>query len=179
MLYSEFYKEKCVSKLQEQFKYTNVMQIPRLNKISISSCRKEAVQDSKILERVSEELGLITGQKPVVRRARKSIAGFKLREGMPIACSVTLRGLKMYEFFNRLVNVALPRTRDFRGVSRHGFDGHGNYSMGVREQIIFPEIPYEKVDQVRGFNITVVTTAKTDEEGLALLKLMGMPFRER
>jgi large subunit ribosomal protein L5 len=178
-MYAEFYKKQCIPKLKEQFSYKNPMQIPRLEKIVISSCRKEAVQDVKVLDRVSEELSLITGQRPSIRRARKSIANFKLREGMPIACSVTLRGTRMYEFFNRLVNVALPRTRDFRGVSRHGFDGHGNYSMGIREQIIFPEIPYEKVDQVRGMNVSVVTTAKSDEEGLALLKIMGMPFRER
>jgi large subunit ribosomal protein L5 len=179
MAYAEFYKNDCVPKLKEKFSYKNPMQIPRLEKIVISSCRKEAVQDVKVLDRVSEELGLITGQRPVIRRARKSIAGFKLREGMPIACSVTLRGMRMYEFFNRLVNVAMPRTRDFRGVSPRGFDGHGNYSLGIREQIIFPEIPYDKVDQVRGMNVSVVTTAKTDEEGLALLKTMGMPFRER
>lgn len=155
------------------------MKLPRLKKIIVSSCCKEAVADAKVLDKVSEELAMITGQKPAIRRARKSIATFKLREGMPIACMVTLRGGRMYEFFNRLVNVALARTRDFRGVSPRGFDGHGNYTMGVREQIIFPEISYDKVDQIRGMNVTVVTTAKTDEEGHALLKTMGMPFRER
>ena len=179
MSYRDFYKEKCIPQLKEQFSYKNPMQVPRLEKIVLSSCRKEAVQDAKILDRVSQELALITGQKPIICRARKSIAGFKLREGMPIACSVTLRAKMMYEFFNRLVNVALPRTRDFRGISPRSFDGHGNYSLGIKEQIIFPEIPYDKVDQVRGMNVSIVTSAKTDEEGLALLKTMGMPFRER
>lgn len=179
MAYLEFYKQECRPKLAEQFNYKNSMQIPRLEKIVISSCRKEAVQDVKVLDRVSDEVALITGQKPVIRRARKSIASFKLRAGMPIACCTTLRGKKMYEFFNRLVNIALPRTRDFRGVSPRGFDGHGNYNLGIREQIIFPEISYEKVDQIRGINVSIVTTAKTNEEGFALLKIMGMPFRER
>lgn len=179
MSFVEFYKEQCIPQLREQFGYQNPMQVPRLEKIVISSCRKEAVQDVKVLDKVAEELSLITGQKPVIRRARKSIAGFKLRQGMPIACSVTLRGARMYEFFNRLVNVAMPRTRDFRGVSPRSFDGRGNYNLGIREQIIFPEIPYSQVDQVRGMNVTVVTTAKSDEEGVALLKVMGMPFRER
>ena len=155
------------------------MEIPRLKKIVLSSCSKEAVQDVKVLDRISEELALISGQKPVLRRARKSIANFKLRKGMPIASFVTLRGMNMYEFFNRLVNIALPRTRDFRGVSPKGFDGRGNYNLGIREQIIFPEIPYEKVDKVRGMNISIVTTAKSNDEGLALLKVMGMPFREK
>ncbi len=179
MSYANFYKETCIPQLKEEFGYKNPMQIPRLQKIVISSCRKEAVQDVKVLDRVTEEIGLIAGQKPIIRRARKSIAAFKLREGMPIACSVTLRGQRMYEFLNRLVNVALPRTRDFRGISPKGFDGNGNFTLGIKEQIIFPEIPYDKVDQVRGMNITVVTSAKTDGEGRALLKGMGMPFRER
>lgn len=176
--FEKYYKEECVPKLREEFGYKNPMQVPQVTKVIISSCRKEAVQDVKVLDRVADELGRVTGQKPIVRRARKSIATFKLRQGMPLSCVVTLRGLRMYEFLSRLVNVALPRTRDFRGVSPKGFDGHGNYTLGVREQIIFPEIPYDKVDQIRGFNVTVVTTAKTDDEGRALLRLMGMPFRE-
>ena len=179
MAFVNVYKDQCIPKLREQFSYKNLMEVPKLAKIVVSSCRKEAVQDVKVLDRVSEELSLITGQKPIIRRARKSIAQFKLRAGMPIGCSVTLRGMKMYEFLNRLINVALPRTRDFRGMSPRAFDGHGNYSLGVREQIIFPEIPYDKVDQVRGMNVTIVTTAQTDEEGYALLKQLGMPFRER
>lgn len=178
-LYAEYYRKECVPKLKEQFNYKNPMQIPRLEKIVISSCRKEAVSDVKVLDRVAEELMQITGQKPVICRAKKSIAGFKLREGMPIACMVTLRGLHMYEFFSRLVNIALPGSRDFRGLSPRAFDGRGNYTMGIREQIIFPEVSYDKVDQVRGMNVTIVTTGKTDEEGHALLKTLGMPFRER
>lgn len=179
MAFVEFYRNECMPKLKERFQYRNVQQIPCLEKIVISSARKEAITDVKILDRVSEELGLITGQKPVMRRARKSIATFKLRKGMPLSCVVTLRGQRMYEFFNRFVNVALARTRDFRGVSPKGFDGHGNYTLGIREQIIFPEISYDKVDQVRGMNVSIVTTARTDEEAHALLQLLGMPFREQ
>lgn len=179
MSFIDYYKNECVPQLTEQFGYKNPMQVPRLKKIVISSSRKEAVSDVKVLDRVSQELAVITGQKPIIRRARKSIATFKLREGMPIACMVTLRHRHMYEFYNRLVNVALPRTRDFRGVSPKGFDGKGNYTMGIQEQIIFPEIPYDKVDQIRGMNVTIVTSAETDEEGRALLKALGMPFRER
>lgn len=176
--YREFYQKECVPKLMAQFQYKNPMTVPRLVKVVVSSTRKEAVSDIKVLDRVIEELEKITGQKPVQTRARKSIATFKLRTGMPIGCMVTLRGLKMYEFLNRLVNVALPRTRDFQGVSSSGFDGRGNYTLGIREQIIFPEVPYDKVDQIRGMNVTIVTTAKTDEEGRALLKHLGMPFKE-
>ena len=179
MSFVDFYKNECVPQLKEQFGYKNPMEVPRLKKIVISSSRKEAVADAKVLDRVAQELAMITGQKPIIRRARKSIATFKLREGMPIACMVTLRDRHMYEFYNRLVNVALPRTRDFRGVSPKGFDGMGNYTLGIQEQIIFPEIPYDKVDQIRGMNVTIVTTAETDEEGRALLKVLGMPFRER
>jgi large subunit ribosomal protein L5 len=179
MSYKKYYKDECVPKLKEKFQYANVMQTPRLEKIVVSSCRKEAVSDAKVLDRVMAELALITGQKPALRKARKSIATFKLREGMPLACMVTLRGKKMYEFFNRLVNVALPRTRDFRGVSPRSFDGSGNYNMGVQEQIIFSEINYDQVDATRGMNVSIVTSAHTDEEGHALLQLMGMPFRER
>ena len=179
MSFYQYYKSDCIPKLKEQFAYKNPMQVPRLQKIVVSSCRKEAVSDVKVLDRVSQELSLITGQKPVIRRARKSIATFKLRTGMPIACMVTLRHRNMYEFFNRLVNVALPGTRDFRGVSPRGFDGNGNYTMGIQEQIIFPEVPYDKVDQIRGMNVTIVTSAKTDDEGRALLAALGMPFRER
>jgi large subunit ribosomal protein L5 len=179
MTFIDFYKTECVPQLKEQFGYKNPMQVPRLEKIVLSSCRKEAVSDVKVLDRVSQELATISGQKPIIRRARKSIASFKLREGMPIACMVTLRQRLMYEFYNRLVNVALPSTRDFRGVSPRGFDGRGNYTLGLQEQIIFPEIPYDKVDQIRGMNVTIVTTAQTDEEGRALLKVLGMPFRER
>jgi large subunit ribosomal protein L5 len=161
----------------ERFGYSNVMQVPRLHKIVLNMGLGEAIQDIKILDAAVEELALIAGQRPVVTRARKSIASFKLRAGLSIGCMVTLRGDRMYDFFTKLVNIALPRVRDFRGISGKAFDGRGNYSLGIREHIIFPEIDYDKIDKIKGMNITVVTTAQTDEESKELLKLMGMPFR--
>jgi len=177
MRFEEFYKKECLPALQKDLNYLNPMQVPRLEKVIVSSCLGEATQDSKILDRAGDEVGIITGQRPMVTRAKKSIAVFKLREGMPLGLKVTLRGRRMYEFLSRLINVALPRTRDFRGVSNKGFDGRGNYTLGIREQIIFPEINYDKIDKIRGFNVTIVTTARNDEEGKALLKKIGMPFR--
>ncbi len=170
------YLNEVVPALQEQFKYTNVMAIPKLDKVVINIGLGEAVANPKALDAALNDLTLITGQKPVVTRAKKSIAGFKLREGMPVGVKVTLRGDRMYEFVDRLVSVALPRVRDFRGVSPKSFDGRGNYSMGLKEQLIFPEIEYDKIDKLRGMEIIFATTAKTDEEGRALLKLLGMPF---
>ncbi len=170
------YLNEVVPALQEQFKYTNVMAIPKLDKVVINIGLGEAVQNPKALDAALNDLTLITGQKPVVTRAKKSIAGFKLREGMPVGVKVTLRGDRMYEFVDRLVSVALPRVRDFRGVSPKSFDGRGNYSLGLKEQLIFPEIEYDKIDKLRGMEIVFATTAKTDEEGRALLKLLGMPF---
>ena len=172
------YKQEFVPKLVEKFSYKNLMQVPRLKKIVLNMGVGEAIQDIKILDSAVAELTLIAGQKPVVRRARKSIASFKLRAGMPIGCMATLRGNRMYDMFTRLVNVALPRVRDFRGVSGKSFDGRGNYSLGIKEHIIFPEIDYDKISKIKGLNITVVTTAETDEEGKELLRLMGMPFRD-
>ncbi|PID77611.1 MAG: 50S ribosomal protein L5 [Deltaproteobacteria bacterium] len=174
----DYYKSECVPALRKEFGYKNVMEIPKIEKIVLNMGLGEAVQNPKIIEGAVEELTRIAGQRAVVTRARKSIATFKLREGMPIGCRVTLRGDKMYDFFSKLVNIALPRVRDFRGLSPRGFDGRGNYSMGVREQIIFPEIDYDKIDKIKGLNITVVTTAKTNEESRSLLKMMGMPFRK-
>jgi large subunit ribosomal protein L5 len=173
-----YYNEEVTPKLVDRFGYTNPMQVPKLKKMVLNMGLGAAIQDIKLLDAAVEELTLIAGQKPVVRRARKSIASFKLRAGMPIGCSVTLRGNRMYDMFTRLVNVALPRVRDFRGVSGKGFDGRGNYSLGIKEQIIFPEIDYDKINRIKGLNVTVVTTAETDEEGKELLKLMGMPFRD-
>ncbi len=170
------YLNEVVPALQEQFKYTNVMAIPKLDKVVINIGLGEAVQNPKALDAALNDLTLIAGQKPVVTRAKKSIAGFKLREGMPVGVKVTLRGDRMYEFVDRLVSVALPRVRDFRGVSPKSFDGRGNYSLGLKEQLIFPEIEYDKIDKLRGMEIVFATTAKTDEEGRALLKLLGMPF---
>ena len=170
------YLNEVVPALQEQFKYTNVMAIPKLDKVVINIGLGEAVANPKALDAALNDLTLITGQKPVVTRAKKSIAGFKLREGMPVGVKVTLRGDRMYEFVDRLVSVALPRVRDFRGVSPKSFDGKGNYSLGLKEQLIFPEIEYDKIDKLRGMEIIFATTAKTDEEGRALLKLLGMPF---
>ncbi|MBQ2013953.1 MAG: 50S ribosomal protein L5 [Peptococcaceae bacterium] len=170
------YLNEVVPALQEQFKYTNVMAIPKLDKVVINIGLGEAVANPKALDAALNDLTLITGQKPVVTRAKKSIAGFKLREGMPVGVKVTLRGDRMYEFVDRLVSVALPRVRDFRGVSPKSFDGRGNYSLGLKEQLIFPEIEYDKIDKLRGMEIIFATTAKTDEEGRALLKLLGMPF---
>ncbi len=173
----EIYQEKVVPALMKRFNYKNRMEVPRLEKIVINMGLGEAIQNIKILDSAVQELSLITGQKPVVTKARKSIAQFKLRAGMPIGVMVTLRKDRMYEFFNRLVNVALPRVRDFKGVSGKSFDGRGNYALGIREQLIFPEIRYDKIDKVKGMNIVIVTTAKTDEEGKELLRLLGMPFR--
>jgi len=173
----KLYETEVVPRLNEKFKYKNPMQVPRLEKIILNIGLGEAINNIKILDSAAEELKMIAGQKPVITRAKKSIAAFKLREGMPIGCKVTLRKRKMYDFFNKLVNVALPRVRDFRGISGKAMDGRGNYTLGVKEQIIFPEIEYDKIDKIKGLNITVVTTAKTDDEGRELLKLMGMPFR--
>jgi large subunit ribosomal protein L5 len=174
----EFYYNDCVPALKEEFGYTNIMQVPKLEKIVLNMGLGEAVQNPKIVEGAAQELTRIAGQKAVVTNAKKSIAGFKLREGMPIGCRVTLRGEKMYDFFSKLVNVALPRVRDFRGVSPKAFDGRGNYSLGVKEQIIFPEIDYDKIDKIKGLNISIVTSAPSNAEGQSLLKLMGMPFRQ-
>ena len=171
------YNEEIVPKLMDQFGYKNVMQVPKLSKIILNMGLGEAIQNIKVLDSAVEELSVIAGQRPVVTRARKSIAAFKLRAGMPIGCMVTLRGSRMYDFFTRLVNTALPRVRDFRGVSAKAFDGRGNYSLGIKEHIIFPEIDYDKIDKIKGLNVTIVTTAQNDEESRALLKLMGMPFR--
>lgn len=157
--------------------YKNIMEVPRLDKIVVNMGLGEAIHNIKVLDSAVDELSLITGQKPVVTRARRSIASFKLREGMAIGCMVTLRKARMYEFLGRLIHVAIPRVRDFRGLNSRSFDGRGNYTLGIREQIIFPEIDYDKVERVKGMNITIVTTAKTDEEGRLLLRLMGMPFR--
>jgi large subunit ribosomal protein L5 len=172
------FKEKVAPQLKEKFKYENVHQIPRLEKIVLNMGLGEAIQNIKIIDSAVEELMLIAGQRPVVTRARKSIAAFKLRTGMPIGCMVTLRRDRMYDFFNKLVNVALPRVRDFRGISPKAFDGAGNYSLGIKEHIIFPEIDYDKIDKIKGMNISIVTSAKSDEEGRELLTLMGMPFRK-
>ena len=173
----DLYQENVMPALMKRFGYQNRMEVPRLEKIVINMGLGEAIQNIKILDSAVQELSQITGQKPIITKAKKSIAQFKLRTGMPIGCMVTLRKEKMYEFFSRLVNVALPRVRDFKGVSGKSFDGRGNYTLGIREQLIFPEIHYDKIDKVKGMNIIVVTTAKTDEEGKELLKLLGMPFR--
>jgi large subunit ribosomal protein L5 len=171
------YAKEVVPALTKEFGYQNVMAIPRLEKIVVNMGLGEATSNAKIVDTGAEELGKITGQKAVIRRATKSIAQFKLRQGMPVGASVTLRGERMYEFLDRLISVALPRVRDFRGVSPKGFDGRGNFTMGLRDQLLFPEIDYMKVDKARGMNVSVVTTAKTDEEARKLLQLMGMPFR--
>lgn len=173
----EFYSTEVVPKMREKFRYRNPMRIPRLSKVIVNMGLGEAIENVKVLESASEELGLITGQKPVITKARKSISNFKLRAGVPIGVKVTLRRDRMYYFLDKLMGVALPRVRDFKGVSPKGFDGRGNYTLGIREQIIFPEINYDKIDKIKGMNITIVTTADTDEEGLELLRLLGMPFR--
>jgi len=175
--FKEMYQQKVVPALMKRFNYKSVMQVPRLDKIVINMGLGEAIQNIKILDSATQELSLITGQKPVITKAKKSIAQFKLRKGVPIGCMVTLRQERMYEFFNRFVNAALPRVRDFKGVSGKSFDGRGNYAIGVREQLIFPEIHYDKIDKIKGMNIVIATTAKTDEEGKELLRLLGMPFR--
>jgi len=172
-----FYDETVVPKLKEKFNYTNPMQVPKIEKIVINMGLGEAIHNIKIIDSAVEEMKQISGQQPVVTRAKKSIATFKLREGMPIGCMVTLRKKRMYDFLNKLVNVALPRVRDFRGVSGKAFDGAGNYSLGVKEQLIFPEIEYDKIDKIKGLNVSIVTTAKSNEEGKELLKLLGMPFK--
>ena len=172
------YEETIVPKLKEQFSYTNIHQVPKVTKVIINRGLGEASQNAKALESSIAELSIITGQKPVVTRAKKAIAGFKIRQGMPVGVMVTLRGERMYAFLSRLINLALPRIRDFRGVSPKSFDGRGNYSLGVSEQLIFPEIDYDSIDQIRGLDISIVTTANNDEEGRALLKEMGMPFRD-
>lgn len=171
------YEKEVVPKLMETFKYKNIMQVPGLEKIVLNMGLGEAIQNIKILDSAAEELKAIAGQRPVITRAKKSIAAFKLREGMPIGCMVTLRRLRMYDFYYKLVNIALARVRDFRGVSSKAFDGRGNYSLGIKELIIFPEIDYDKIDKIKGLNISIVTTARTDEEGRQLLGLLGMPFR--
>ncbi len=175
---SEYYKKSVSLALVERFKYRNLMQVPAITKIVVNMGLGEAIQNPKVVDNARDELASITGQWPVLRKARKSIASFKLREGMTIGCKVTLRRDHMYHFLDKLINVALPRVRDFRGVSPKGFDGRGNFSMGIREQIIFPEINYDKVDKIRGMNITIVTSARTDEEARELLGQMGMPFRK-
>ena len=173
----DVYQTRVLPALRQELGYRNIMQVPQLEKIALNMGLGDAVQNAKLIESGVAELSLIAGQKPVVTKAHKSIANFKLREGMPIGCAVTLRGEIMYEFFDRLVNVALPRVRDFRGVSERAFDGRGNYSLGIREHTIFPEINLDKVEQVKGLTVTMVTSARTDAEGRALLRTMGMPFR--
>lgn len=172
----EMYKEKVYPALKEQFNYDNVMMIPKLEKVTLNMGLGEAKENAKLLEGAVNEIALITGQRPVVTKARKSIANFKVRQGMPVGAKVTLRGDSMYEFIDKLFNIALPRVRDFKGVSKNSFDGRGNYSMGIKEQLIFPEIEYDKIDKVRGMDINFITTAKTDEEAKELLKLLGAPF---
>ncbi|MEB3159962.1 MAG: 50S ribosomal protein L5 [Synechocystis sp.] len=171
------YQQTILPKLQEEFGYTNVHQVPKLIKVTVNRGLGEASQNAKALESSLSELATITGQKPVVTRARKAIAGFKIREGMPVGVMVTLRSDRMYAFLDRLINLALPRIRDFRGISPNSFDGRGNYSLGIREQLIFPEIDYDTIDQIRGMDVSIITSAKTDEEGRALLKALGMPFK--
>ena len=175
--FKEFYQTEVMPALQSHFNYENVMQIPKLDKIALNIGVGEALQEPKALEDAVEELTLIAGQRAIITHAKKSVSAFKVREGMAIGCKVTLRQQRMYEFFNRLVNIVLPQIRDFRGVSPDAFDGRGNYSLGLTEQLIFPEIDYDNVNDTRGLNVTVVTTAPTDEEGRELLKLLGMPFR--
>jgi len=173
----DYYTNKVVPALIKEFKYKNRMQVPKLEKIVVNMGVGEAIQNIKALDSALADLSQIVGQKPVITKARKSIATFKLRQGMSIGCRVTLRGERMYEFFDRLVNVALPRVRDFRGISPKSFDGRGNFALGLKEQIIFPEIDYDKIDKIRGMNVVIATSAKTDEEARQLLKLMGLPFR--
>jgi large subunit ribosomal protein L5 len=173
----EKYEKETVPALMKRFGYRNVMQVPRLEKIVVNVGVGEAIQNMKLLDAVSADLAAVTGQRPVVRRSKQAISNFKLKAGMPIGTAVTLRKNRMYEFFDRLVNVAIPRIRDFRGTSPNSFDGRGNYNLGITEQIIFPEIDYDKVEKIMGMNVTVVTSAKTDEEGFELLKSMGVPFR--
>jgi large subunit ribosomal protein L5 len=173
----EKYKKETVPALMKRFSYKNVMQVPRMEKIVINVGMGDAIQNAKLMDAVTGDVAAITGQKPVIRRATKAISNFKLRAGLPIGCMVTLRKARMYEFFDRLVNVTIPRIRDFRGISPNSFDGRGNYNLGLVEQIIFPEIDYDKVEKIKGMNITIVTSARTDEEGFELLKNLGMPFK--
>lgn len=177
MSLKEYYENEVINRLEGTFGYSNIHQVPRLDKIVVNMGLGEAIQNIKILDAAQAELKAITGQAPVVTRAKKSVAAFKVREGMPIGCMVTLRRKHMYDFLDKLVNVALPRVRDFRGVSGKAFDGFGNYTLGIKEQIIFPEIEYDKVESIKGMNITVVTTAQSNQEGKELLRLLGMPFR--
>ena len=173
----EHYQKNVIGGLTKEFGYTNAMAVPKITKVSVNIGLGEATQNPRLMDGAVTELGTVTGQRPVITKARKSIAAFKLREGMPIGCMVTLRGDRMYEFLDRLMNIALPRVRDFRGVNSKSFDGRGNYTLGLKDMLIFPEIDYNKVDKVKGMNICITTTAKTDPEGVLLLKLMGMPFR--
>jgi large subunit ribosomal protein L5 len=173
----DVYKQEITPKLVDKFQYKNVMQVPRVDKIIVNIGVGEAIQNPKALDAAVNDLSIITGQKPIITKAKKSIAGFKLREGMPIGCKVTLRGERMYQFLDKLINIVLPRVRDFRGISPQAFDGRGNYSLGIKEQTIFPEIEYDKIDKIRGMEVVIVTTSKNDEEARELLKSMGMPFR--
>lgn len=175
----EYYKETIVKKLQDEFSFKSVMEVPRITKITLNMGVGDAVADKKVMEHAVSDMTKISGQKPIVRNARKSIAGFKIRDGWPIGCKVTLRREKMYEFLDRLISIAIPRIRDFRGLSDKSFDGRGNYSMGIREQIIFPEIDYDKIDKLRGLDITITTTAKTNEEGRALLSAFNLPLKSK
>ena len=175
----DFYKETVVKELTEQFDYKNPMEVPRLTKITLNMGLGEAVSDKKIVEHAVSDMAQISGQKPIVNLSKKSIAGFKIRDGWPVGCSVTLRREKMYEFLDRLINISIPRVRDFRGISPRSFDGRGNFAMGIQEQIIFPEIDYDKIDKIRGMDIAITTTAKTNEEGLALMKAFKFPYRDR
>lgn len=174
----DVYLKEAVPALKTKFGYTNVHRVPKIEKIVVNCCSKDAVVNGKVVDAIMADIAAITGQKPVVARAKKSIASFKVRQGMPLGASVTLRGEKMYEFLERLISISLPRVRDFRGVSSKGFDGKGNYTLGLKEQIIFPEINYDKIDKVRGMGISIVTTAQSNEEGRELLNLLGMPFRK-
>lgn len=173
----DFYSSEVVPRLKEKFRYRNAMQVPRLSKVIVNMGLGEAIDNIKVLDTAMDEIGVITGQKPIITKARKSISNFKLRAGVPIGVKVTLRRDNMFYFLDKLMAVALPRVRDFKGVSAKGFDGRGNYTIGIKEQIIFPEVNYDKIDKIKGMNITIVTTARTDEEGLELLRLLGMPFR--
>ncbi len=174
---NKLYIDEIVPKLSDKYAYKNIMQVPKLHKIVLNMGLGEAIHNIKLIDSAAAELKIIAGQKPVVTRAKRSIAAFKLREGMPIGCMVTLRRNRMYDYYYKLVNATLPRVRDFRGVSGKAFDGHGNYSLGIKEHIIFPEIDYDKIDKIKGLNISIVTTARTDEEGKTLLKMLGMPFK--
>ena len=175
--FKELYSKKIKNQMKEKFGYQNVHQIPKIEKVIVNSCTRDAVTNAKVLDKIQNELSVITGQKPVLSRAKKSIASFKVRQGMPLGAYVTLRGAKMYEFLDRLINVSLPRVRDFRGISSKSFDGKGNYTLGMKEQIIFPEIEYDKIDKIRGMSISVVTSAKTNDEARELLRFFGMPFK--